>query len=160
MVNTNNLIIDEIFQRMSNVHCPAPDNTSLPSVYLTVMKDSSPTEGKLILGTRDWEFKITNPFPEVNFKKGDCVKLYSDGNVVRISSEAPVEIWECYVTDGWESWVNSSHTTFRGAYRAGNAWMNEQHNRGFESRAIIGKSSGDFRQTHVSFKVCKRVIEP
>lgn len=62
-------------------------------------------------------------------------------------------LYSCVVTDCMESWQESLHKTKKGAWKAGNKWLNNKHNDSFNSRAIIGKDSSDFMNWHVSFDV-------
>jgi len=57
------------------------------------------------------------------------------------------------VTDCWEEWLISIHTTKAGAWKAGNSWLNKQHRDGHASRALIGKSDSDFKTEYQSFRV-------
>ena len=67
-----------------------------------------------------------------------------------------MNVYECLVIECWESWNISIHKTASGAFKAGNQWLNDQHNQSFESRASIGKSSNDFMGKHHRFKVVKK----
>lgn len=62
-------------------------------------------------------------------------------------------LYSCVVTDCMESWQESLHETKRGAWKAGNLWLNKKHNEGFKSREVIPKDLNDFMGCFYNFRV-------
>ena len=76
-----------------------------------------------------------------------------NNNLIKTQELNTTALYSCVVTDCMESWQESLHETKRGAWKAGNDWLNRQHNKGFKSRSLVGKDSSDFMGWHASFAV-------
>ena len=68
-------------------------------------------------------------------------------------------LYSCLVSSCWEQWQQSLHKTKKGAWKAGNKWLQSEHQRAFDSRNYIGKCSDDFRTEYQSFRVVPVKVE-
>ena len=67
-------------------------------------------------------------------------------------------VYRVEARDCWEYYTISLHRTRKGAYKVGNKFLNDNHDRGFSSRECIGKDLNDFMSRYTSFKIIKEQI--
>lgn len=68
-------------------------------------------------------------------------------------------LYECRVTDCWESWRHTIHRTRKGAYESGRKWLLNEFNSNYEARAIIGKQPDQFMGCYQTFRVHEVVVQ-